>query len=132
MCLLAALGGCTTEDPTTTTNIPTIPTNPTVDNFSGSVPVQGQDFKPFTITLSGGTLTVALTSTSLPVVVGVGVGAWDGATCTLFPNGSRNVSASAAPQLTFNQVTGGPYCISVFDVGNDTTALGYTMTLTHY
>ena len=132
LCLLAILGGCTTEDPTTTTNIPTVPTNPTAENFSGTVPVQGQDVKPFTILLSGGTLTVALTAVSQPIAMGVGVGSWDGTTCTLFTNGTRSTTASAAPQLAFNQVPLGSYCISVFDVGNETASVTYTTTITHY
>ena len=133
LCLLLALAGCTTEDPTATTNIPTTPTNPTVDSFSGTVAVKSQDVKPFNILLSGGTVSIALTSVSQAgAVMGVGIGQWDGTTCSLFSNGTRSIGASAAPQMSFNQVPLGRYCVAVSDVGGQTDTVTYTLTVSHY
>ena len=130
--VLLAAAACTTEDPTTTTNIPTVPTDPTVDTFTGSVGVMSTDVKPFTIALSGGTLTVALTALSQPIVEGIGVGVWDGTNCQLATNGTRNQTASPAPQLTFTQVPAQTYCFAVSDVGNQTGPVTYTVSVSHY
>ena len=62
-CFVAA-SACQTSDPTTSgSSVPTTPTNPTVETFTGTVQPQGKDVKPFTIAFSGGTLAVTLTST---------------------------------------------------------------------
>ena len=131
MCLAALAAGCQTTDPTTTTTIPTTPTNPTVENFSGTVQVKSNSIKPFTVTLSGGTLTVALTSASPSIAMGVGVGQWDGTTCTLLTNGSQTSLPRPDPILQ-GTVNLGDYCLSVFDAGSQTAAVNYTATVTHY
>jgi hypothetical protein len=131
MCLAALAAGCQTEDPTATTTIPTTPTNPTVQTFSGTVQVKGRDIKPFSVALSGGTLTVALTSASPSIAMGVGVGLWDGTTCSLLTNGSQTTLPRPDPILQ-GTVNGGDYCLQVFDAGSQTVAVTYTATVTHY
>jgi len=135
-CLLAAAASaCTTEDPTATTTIPLVPTQPLVDTFAGVVPVGGKDEKVFSVTQGNGCLDITLTSANPNVVTGVGAGTWDGTTCTLGSNSTRNVTAGASPQLSFTQVQVGTYCVRVFDPGTPssfTTPVAYNISVAHY
>ena len=134
-CVLAAASACTTDDPTAVTSIPLIPTNPNVDTFSGTAPVGGRDTKVFSVLLSNGGLDITLTATSQPVVAGLGAGTWDGTTCTLGTNATRNVSAGSTPQLSFTQVPTGDYCVQVFDPGTPSSfpsPVNYTVNVAHY
>jgi hypothetical protein len=130
--LAGALAAAACQSTTDTPTLPTTPTPATTENFSGTVNVGGQAVNPFTIALSGGLLTVTLTGvgpTSVPV--GLGVGSWDGSTCTLLSNGSVTATAGSTPQLSGN-VNGGQYCVTIFDVGNLTAPATYAVTVTHY
>jgi hypothetical protein len=135
----AALGvACQTEDPTANaTSIPTTPVNPTVETFTGSVPVKGLDAKPFVIALSGGTVTVTLTTVTPTMQMTLGVGNWTAASasCTPFQNGGGSIvtSPSAVPQLS-GTLTSGSYCLLVGDSGTgaQTTTVTYSAIVSHY
>ncbi len=134
-CVLAGASACTTDDPTATTSIPLVPTQPTVETFAGTVPVGGKDEKVFSVVQGNGGLDITLTGVSPNVVVAVGAGTWDGTTCTLGSNATRNVSASNTPQLSFAQVPVGNYCVRVFDPGPPgglTTTVAYSLNVAHY
>ena len=136
---VAALGlACQTEDPTANaTSIPTTPVNPTVETFTGSVVVKGQDVKPFVIALSGGTVTVALTTVTPTVQMALGVGNWTASTasCAPFQNGGGSIvtSPSAVPQLS-GTLSAGSYCLMVGDSGSgaQTTTVTYSASVSHY
>jgi hypothetical protein len=133
-CVLAVASACTTDDPTMTTNIPTVPTQPRVENFAGTVAVSGRDTKVFSVTQGNGGLDITLATTSQAVVLGIGAGTWDGTTCTLAPS-TRNVTAGSVPQLSFTQVGVGNYCVQTFDPltpGPLASAVSYTLTVAHY
>ena len=130
---LTALSACETTDPTTnTTSLPTSPTNPTIETFNGTVQAQGKDIKLFTVSLSGGTLAVTLTTVTPNIQMSLGVGTWDGTTCTLLQSPSL-VGAAAAPQLE-GQVNLGSYCVVVADAltGAQTGPVTYSVTVAHY
>jgi hypothetical protein len=134
LCIAVAGAACTTDDPTATTTIPLVPTQPLVDTFSGTVAPSGRDTKVFSVTQGNGGLDITLTSLSQAVVVGVGAGTWDGTTCTLGTNATRNVTPGGSPQLSFTQIPVGDYCIQVFDPGAPTLAssVTYTLKVAHY
>jgi len=131
LCVLAAASACTTDDPTATTTIPLVPTQPIVDTLSGTIPLKGTDTKVFSVVLSNGALDITLTALSQPVVVNLGAGTWDGTTCTLGTNATRNVTAGSAP-LSFTGVGTGNYCVQLQDLGNLTGPATYTITIAHY
>jgi len=134
-CVLALASACTTDDPTATTSIPLIPTQPIVDTFAGVVPIGGRDEKLFVVTQGNGGLDITLTSASPNVVVGVGAGTYDGTTCTLGTNATRNVTAGTTPQLSFTQIPVGNYCVRVFDPGTPRSFAGpltYNLQVAHY
>ena len=131
-CVLAAASACTTDDPTATTTIPLVPTQPLVDTFAGTVAVAGKDTKVFSVTQGNGGLDITLTALVPAVVIGIGAGTWDGTTCTLGSNATRNVPPGNSPQLSFTQVPVGNYCVQVFDVGNLTTTASYNISVAHY
>ncbi|HZT77794.1 MAG TPA: hypothetical protein VFA27_14165 [Vicinamibacterales bacterium] len=132
VCVLAVASACTTEDPTANTNIPLVPTQPVVDTFQGTVSAGGKDTKIFSVTQGNGGLDITLTSLVPSTVIEIGAGTWDGTTCTLATNGTRNVSAGASPQLSFLQVSIGTYCVQVIDVGNLMSTATYNLTVAHY
>jgi hypothetical protein len=134
-CVLAAAAACTTDDPTVNTSIPLIPTQPIVDTYAGVVPVAGKDEQVFSVTQGNGGLDITLTSLSQSVVVGLGAGTFDGTTCTLGTNATRNVTPGTTPQLSFTQVPVGNYCVRVFDPGapsNLPAPVTYNVRVAHY
>jgi hypothetical protein len=63
--------------------------------------------------------------------MGLGIGSFDGTTCTLFSNGSVVTPAGAIAQLT-GTANAGNYCVQVADVGNQAAPVNYAVTVTHY
>jgi hypothetical protein len=133
---LAATGfACQTSDPASTlTPVPAVPV-PITETFNGTVAVGQSDVHPFTVTISG-TVSVTLTAAGPPptITMGVGIGSptFTGSvtTCVLLTNGSTNTPPGPTPQLSGSLIAGS-YCIAVFDVGNETAPVGYTVTVTH-
>jgi hypothetical protein len=113
------------------------PTSPSAtlvtENFTGTVDPGGTAISPFTIATSGNQVNVTLTAAGPPatIYVGLGVGSYVSPTCTLLTNGSVLAQAGATAQLT-GTVNAGSYCVEVFDVGNQTAQIAYTVTVTHY
>jgi len=134
LCVLAAASSCTTDDPTVNTAVPLIPTAPTVDTLSGTVPINGRDTQVFSVVLTNGLLNITLTATSQPVIVVLGAGTWDGTTCTLGSGATRNTTAGSTPQIQFTGVPAGNYCTQVIDPGTPpfTAPLAYTIQVAHY
>jgi hypothetical protein len=119
--LVASLGfacGSSTTSPSTT--------SPTTDTISSTALYPGgADFEDITVT--PGTVTAMLTSTTPPnVVLGFGIGLKSGNTCYL----TTSVNAQAGAQLSL-PVDGGTYCIEVYDNGTLTGQVQFAMTVTH-
>jgi hypothetical protein len=104
------------------------------DNFSGTVDVGGLDVHPFTITIGNQPVSVTLTAAGPPpsIFMGLGVGspATDG-TCSVFSIAAVVVQAGTGPHLS-GSIAAGSYCVAVFDVGNQTVPVDYTVTVVHY
>jgi len=103
------------------------------ENFTGTVAVQGADVHNFTVTADSQPLTVTLTAAGPPTTIfmGIGVGTPSGATCALVTNGSTVAPAGTTAQIS-GTIAAGSYCLSIFDVGNQTGPITYAVTVTHF
>jgi hypothetical protein len=115
---------------------PTSPSNPASksETFTGSVEVSGRGIHPFTITLNGAAVSVVLTAAGPPatIAMGLGVGTYVQAdnSCTLLQSGFTVTPAGSQPQLA-GTLPSGSYCVTVYDVGNQTATITYSVTVTH-
>ena len=117
---------------------PTSPSNPASKNetFTGSVDVAGRAFHPFTVTVTGAAASVILTAAGPPatIAMGLGVGVYVATpteSCTLLNNGFTVTPAGTQPQLA-GTLTSGSYCVVVYDVGNQTAPITYSVTVSHF
>jgi hypothetical protein len=103
------------------------------DTFTGTVDVGGQDAHQFTVVTSGGQVNVDLTAAGPPstIYMGLGVGVFSSPTCTLLTNGSVVTQAGATAQLT-GTVNAGTYCVMVYDAGNQSAQVSYSVVVNHY
>ena len=87
----------------------------------------------FTVALSNGQINVILTAAGPPATIfmGLGVGTQSGATCTPIANASLATQAGSIAQISGTAQAGG-YCVTVFDVGNQSADVTYSVTVTHY
>jgi hypothetical protein len=117
--------GCSTEG----TSTPVAPTAPvyTTENFTGTIQQTGVASHPFTVAV-GGTLTMGLTSVAplATMAIGVGIGSWDGTTCTALSN---NDNSKAGVTALSGSVVVGSYCARVYDSGNIPAGGSATYTL---
>lgn len=130
--LMSACGSPTT--PTTTTGTTTTTTTTTVsatETFNGSL-VSG-DTKVHTFHTMPGVVTLTLVSldpSTLYPPVGLGLGMWDGITCTLVV---ASTTAAPATVLTGTASVETDLCVKVWDPGPFATdfTLGYQVTAVH-
>lgn len=129
----SACGGNSDNSATATPSAPTPTTAASTESFTGTVSVAGNDFHPFTVATAGATLSVTLTAAGPPATIftGLGLGAYDAPTCTLFSNAYLTTQAGVAPQLS-GTAGAGSYCVVVYDVGNQTGPMSYAVTVSHY
>ncbi|HEV3058420.1 MAG TPA: hypothetical protein VGY48_09225 [Vicinamibacterales bacterium] len=102
------------------------------ETFSGALPQQSTVVAgTFTVSQTG-TVSVTLVSDSASsaVALGLGIGTPNGTTgCTLTTSTSNAVAGSAA-QISVTE-NSGSYCVALYDVGNLTAAVTYTITVAH-
>jgi hypothetical protein len=112
----------------TTSPTSTVPT--TSETFSDTVGVQGQSIKPFTVSQVG-PVSATLTAVGPPatVFVGLGVGTFSAGTCALAA--TINTQASTIAQISGTATLTGQYCVEVYDIGNLTAPVTYSVTVTH-
>ena len=103
----------------------------TTDTFRGTVPLRGSDAKNFTVAKTG-TVNVTLTAAGPPstIVMGVGVGVPKDSACAVLAGGSTTTAAGTTVQLS-GTVSPGTLCVQVSDLGNQTAAVTYTVTVAH-
>ncbi len=98
----------------------TTPTTPapatTTDTFTGTIVQSGASVNPFTVSAAG-TVTMSLTSVAplATMALGVGIGSWDGTTCTVI---SQNDNAKTGATALTGTANPGNYCVRVYDSGN--------------
>jgi hypothetical protein len=132
---LAAAGGVACNSNSTST-LPAVAATPVygTDTFNGTVAVQGFDVKPFNVAISGN-VTVVLVAAGPPSTITMGVfigqpATAGSSTCLALSNATISGSASSTPLLT-GQLTVGAYCVQIFDVGNQTGPINYTISINH-
>ena len=137
VCLLAA-AGCSTNDPSSSTSPASIlasapPTPLVTDTFTGTVQPTSSDSHPFTVTSDNFQVALAMTAAGPPATIaeGFGVGQTIGGTCQLLSGGFGTYTASTTPQLA-GTLPAGTYCVMVYDVGNQTGPITYTVVVQHY
>jgi len=113
--VLAGAGGCAPTTPTTPTVAPTSQTL----LFSSRLTVGGSVWKQFNVTATGNvTVRLALLTPDDALVVRIGLGNFDGTTCTPFAIADTGTN-DTDPQIT-QPVTIGRYCVQISDIGNVT------------
>jgi hypothetical protein len=135
LCLLVA-AGCSSDSPTgsSPSALPIAPATPLVtETFSGTVQPGSNDWRPFTVTSDGFQISLAMTAAGPPATIaeGFGVGQVVSGSCQLLSGAYGTYTASATPQLS-GTIAAGSYCVMVYDVGNQTAAVTYTVIVQHY
>jgi hypothetical protein len=134
---LAATGCSTGSDPATSASTIAAVTAPTTavvtENFSGTVQPGSNDAHTFTVTTDNAAISLALTSAGPPstIAMGFGLGQTVAGSCQLLSGGFGTYTASTTPQLS-GTIGSGTYCVMVYDVGNQSTAITYTVVVNHY
>jgi hypothetical protein len=123
--------GCSLLNDTTSPSPISSSTNTTV-TFTGTLApgsAQGSNSSNFTVSQAG-TVSVTLSSLSATMGVGLGIGVPSGTTaCTLTSSISTAVAGST-PQIVVTE-NPGAYCVSIYDVGNLTSAATFSITVVH-
>ncbi|HET9371464.1 MAG TPA: hypothetical protein VFO19_14490 [Vicinamibacterales bacterium] len=108
---------------------PTAPSQPVTESLGGSLATGNANYHTFT-TKGSGDLSLTLNSIdpTASVTVGVGLGTVSNGACTLqFVNEGFIVGA-----VWSNTITGaGTYCVAIYDIGQLTQTVTYSMTLVH-
>jgi hypothetical protein len=115
-----------------TLDVPTAPAaGPFTEVFTSQLGVRGTATRSFTVN-EPGTVSLTLTSIGPPATLAVGVGVGipngNGAGCNLTQ--SVVAGASSSPQITIT-ADGGAYCVRVFDVGNLTGDVTFSVSVLH-
>ena len=126
--LTASCGGSNT--PTT----PTTPVLPSSEVFTGTLTPQGSSFYSFTVAATGNVsitfagLLAKVPGPALNTVMGLGVGTPDGTDCSV------TNSVTSAPGLTaqlVNSLTPATYCAKIYDLGQLTAPVEFTVRIVH-
>jgi hypothetical protein len=124
-----AVSACGNDSTSGTVSTPTV--TRTTDTFSGTVQVGGRTFHSFPVSQTGMTdVTLTATTPSTTVVMGLAIGTTGDGGCTSLAGASSNVVAGSTPQIT-GLTTAGTLCVQIYDVGQATGPVGYTVTVTH-
>lgn len=123
-----SLAACNKSSSSTTT--PTTPSSKTTDTFTGTVAVKGSDAHNFTVNTSG-QVDVTLTTANPSVSMGLSVGVPNGSACPAVQGGSVVAVAGSTAQLS-GVMSPATYCVAVFDIGNQSQAVSYTVTVAHF
>jgi len=130
---LVAAGACSSGDSNSALTTPTTSTATLItESFSGTVPVLGNDFHAFNVSQAG-EVDAALITAGPPstIVMGLAVGQPPAANSTVcLPIGTADV-AGGASALGGTVATAGTYCVMVYDLGNATTPIAYTVSVRH-
>ncbi len=126
MAMMILLPACSKDTPTT----PTTTTPETVtDTFSGTITANGAATHSFAVKTTG-SVTATLTSLSpnAELVVGFGVGTWNGSVCNVVLARDRAVQSTV---IYGNVNASGELCVRIYDVGNVTEPTDYSVTVVH-
>jgi hypothetical protein len=122
-----AIGAC--SDPVPPTAPTPLPATIT-ETFTGTLPVAGNNFIPFTVK-NVGAIKVSLIGLDPGVPVGIGVGTQSTGVCTAIQ--AKN-GVSAGPDIVLDgtaTVTGNSFCVSIYDLGGLTEPENYAIVVQH-
>jgi len=126
--------GCASDAASSSsTSATTSPTAPaTTESFSGSLVQLGSASNPFIVAATG-TVTIGLTDIGplTTMALGVGIGTWNGTTCSSAL--TKNDNARAGATALSGTATAGNYCVTVYDSGNipDGQTVTFTVSVAH-
>jgi hypothetical protein len=125
--LAALLAAPACDDATSTATSPT--TSPVTETFTGQFAPGGGASRSFTAA-SAGTTTIALTQIGPPadLTVGLGIGIPRANNAGCYLTQSMDTTAAASPQITV-AVEGATYCVRVFDRGQLTSPVAFSITI---
>jgi hypothetical protein len=138
LCVLTA-AGCNSSDSTSGTDAASVlaasPTVPLETNtFTGTVQPGSNDSHTFTVATSNFQIALTMTAAGPPATIleGLGVGQVVAGSCQLL-SGAYGVYAASTttPQLA-GTIAAGTYCVMVYDAGNQTAPINYTVVVQHY
>ncbi|HYM22607.1 MAG TPA: hypothetical protein VEU08_05350 [Vicinamibacterales bacterium] len=120
-------GACTSNSSPSTSPTPST----TTDTLSGTVQVKGADFKNFTVSKTG-EVDVTLTAAGPPSTIAMGlfIGQVGSGVCSPLAGSTTQAVAGATAQLN-GVLSPATYCVEVFDIGNQTAPVNYTVTVAH-
>jgi len=130
-----ALPGCSSDSTSSTPTTPTTPTGTaTTEVYTGTLTSGAVNYHPFATTTGGAQsapVTATLTSVAplATLAIGMALGTWDGTTCTVVLS---NDNARVNSVLTGSTTSPINLCVKMYDSGNVSTAVTYTVTVTHY
>ena len=101
--------------------------NPTTETFTGTLVPGQRAIHPYAVT-SPGTVYTTLTTLSGPAFIGLGIGTWDGTTCTVGAH-SENLVAGDYPLASVPSPQN--LCTLVDDVGVSSTTAACMVTVIH-
>jgi hypothetical protein len=137
LCLLAAAGCNSTDDSSNTPAalLGASPTTPLVtENFSGTVQQSSNDSHPFTVTSNNFQIAITMTTAGPPATIqeGLGVGQIVAGSCQLLSGAYGVYAAAATPPQLSGTIAAGTYCLMVYDAGQQTGPITYTVVVQHY
>lgn len=125
--LATTLAGCGGDDNDNVTPGPT-PVAVT-ETFTGTLTVNGLQVQPYNVNQAG-TTSVQLTAISdANVTIALSLGTWNGVACQIIivnPAAALNTAVTGTAQNT------GQFCTMLQDTGKLTTAVDYTIEVTHF
>lgn len=112
----------------TTPIAPSTPSESVTDTFGGTLSTNGATTFPFNVS-SSGTVYATLTSVADPaVVIGLGLGTWNGEVCSIV---MANDQATQGAALAGASTGVGRLCARVYDVGKVVDPVDYVVTVVH-
>lgn len=126
-CAILAMSACG-EDAAPTSPTVTEPTTVT-DTFTGTLTRNGAASHSFLVSTTG-SVTATLTSLApnAEIVVGFGLGTWNGSVCTVVLARDRAVQSTV---IFGNVNASGELCVRIYDVGNVTDPIDYSIAVVH-
>jgi hypothetical protein len=121
--VLLALTLTSCSDSTPATPTPTL----TTDTFTGTLVPSQKVVHPYAVKAAG-QVTTTVTALSGAAYIGVGVGTWDGTTCTV---GAHAENVMTGGYFLTSVPSSQNLCTLVYDVGSITTTATYTVTVIH-
>ena len=101
--------------------------NPITETFTGTLAPGQKMIHSYAVT-SPGTVYTTLTTLSGPAFIGLGIGTWDGTTCTV---GAHSENAVAGNYIGASVPSPQNLCAVIYDVNVITTTATYTVTVVH-